>query len=153
MVYEWKTGSHHKVSADVAAAAMEKLAAEERLTATELVEESRPEDAPLHDEFEWNDSIAAEKFREDQARAMIRHLTVRIDINNNEYPVRQYFMVRSESKIFEPVQLILKDQDKTAMLLDQAKKELQSFKAKYACLKELATVIKAIDSIELDGDQ
>ena len=48
---------------------------------------------------------------------------------------------------YEPIQVILRDEDKTAMLLEQAKRELQAFKAKYAGLKELADVIKAIDDV------
>lgn len=147
MVYQWKTGSRHKVSAAVAAEVMDQLAEEERLNPTELVEVSRPDDAPLHSEFEWDDSVAAEKWREEQAGAMIRHLVVRIEANEQEYPTRQYFMVQREANTYEPIHVILKDEDKTAMLLDQAKRELQAFKAKYAGLKELAEVIKAIDSV------
>jgi hypothetical protein len=147
MVYQWKTGSRHKVSAAVAAEVMDRLAEEDRLNAQELVEESRPEDAPLHREFEWDDSVAAEKYREEQAGALIRHLVVRIEANDQEYPTRQYFMIQPEAKIYEPIQVILKDEDKTDLLLEQAKRELLAFKAKYACLKELAEVIKAIDAV------
>ena len=147
MVYQWKTGSRHKVSAAVAAEVMDRLADEDRLNAQELVDESRPEDAPLHCEFEWDDSAAAEKWREKQAGDMIRHLVVRIEANQQEYPTRQYFMVQKDANTYEPISVILKDEDKTAMLLDQAKRELQAFKAKYAGLKELAAVINAIDSV------
>lgn len=147
MVYQWKTGSQHKVSASVAAEVMDKLANEDRLNPTELVEVSRPDDAPLHSEFEWNDSVAAEKWRKEQAGALIRHLVVKIEANNQEYPTRQYFMVCHESNTYEPIHVILKDEDKTALLLDQAKRELQSFKAKYIGLQELAKVFEAIDSI------
>ena len=56
-------------------------------------------------------------------------------------------MVQKEANTYEPIQVILKDEDKTAMLLEQAKRELQAFKAKYAGLKELAAVISAIDSV------
>lgn len=147
MVYQWKTGSRHIVSAAVAAEVMDMLAEENRLNTKELVDVSRPEDAPLHCEFEWDDSIAAEKYREEQAGALIRHLTVRIEENNLEFSTRQYFMVQKEVNTYEPITVILKDEDKTAMLLDQAKRELQAFKAKYAGLKELAAVISAIDSV------
>lgn len=147
MVYQWKTGSRHKISAAVAAEVMDQLAEEERLNPTELVEVSRPDDAPLHSEFEWDDNVAAEKWREEQASAMIRHLVVRIEANEQEYPTRQYFMVQKESNTYEPIQVILKDEDKTAMLLEQAKRELQAFRAKYAGLKELSEVIKTIDSV------
>ena len=147
MVYKWKTGSQHKVSAAVAGAEMDRLTEEGRLTPEDLVEDSRPEDAPLHAEFEWDDSVAAEKYREDQARAIIRHLTVQIEANNEQYQVRKYFIIQEDQKVYEPIQLILRDEDKTKMLLEQAKREMLSFKAKYACLKELSEVIKAMDSV------
>ena len=146
-VYQWKEGSQHKVSAAVAAEVTGRLAEEGRLSAHELVDESRPEDAPLHCEFEWDDSVAAEKYREGQGMAIIRHLVVRIVANEQEYPTRVYFKVQKEANTYEPIQVILKDEDKTAKLLEQAKRELQAFKAKYAGLKELAAVISAIDSV------
>lgn len=37
----------------------------------EVVEAARHPDSPLHSRFEWDDSIAAEKFRVDQARQLI----------------------------------------------------------------------------------
>lgn len=150
-VYQWKAGSIHKIPAEVAAAEMNKLAKEDRLNAKELVEISRPEDAPLHCEFEWDDSIAAEKYREVQGQAMIRHLTVKIAVNEHEYPTKYFFKVRNEVNTFEPITVILKDEDKTAMLLEQARRELQTFKAKYAGLKELASVIKAINDFNEDN--
>lgn len=37
-----------------------------------VVEEARPENSPLHDEFEWRDDVAAEQHRLWQARHLIR---------------------------------------------------------------------------------
>lgn len=42
----------------------------------DVVEVSRPDDAPMHDVFEWNDQVAAERFREDQARHVIRSVRI-----------------------------------------------------------------------------
>jgi hypothetical protein len=36
-----------------------------------LVKEAEPEGHPLHDEFEWDDAIAGNLYREDQARTII----------------------------------------------------------------------------------
>lgn len=45
-----------------------------------VVDLARDENHPLHGEFEWRDGVAAEKFREEQARELIRgarlHVTV-----------------------------------------------------------------------------
>lgn len=40
--------------------------------ASVVVRESRPKKAPLHDEFEWDNDVAAENYRLNQARALIR---------------------------------------------------------------------------------
>lgn len=44
-----------------------------------VVDESRPEDAPLHPCFEWDDETAAEKYREHQATTIIRSVRVVCD--------------------------------------------------------------------------
>lgn len=41
-----------------------------------VVDESRPEDAPLHPVFEWCDEIAAEKWRVEQARRVVRSVEI-----------------------------------------------------------------------------
>jgi hypothetical protein len=46
------------------------------LTAPLVVDEARPDDAPLHPAFEWNDEVAAELHREHQARTMIRSVEI-----------------------------------------------------------------------------
>ena len=45
-------------------------------TASNVVDESRPEKAVLHEAFEWNDEVAAEEHRKTQARSLIK--TVRV---------------------------------------------------------------------------
>ena len=59
--YVWAEGFQHKTDASVVAKVTTELEAKNMLTAHNLVDVSRPEDAPLHGEFEWNDEIAAEK--------------------------------------------------------------------------------------------
>jgi hypothetical protein len=46
------------------------------LTTKSVVAASRSEKAVLHDCFEWDDSIAAERHREEQARAIITSIRV-----------------------------------------------------------------------------
>ena len=41
-----------------------------------VVDESRPEDAPLHPVFEWCDEIAAERWRVEQARRVVRSVEI-----------------------------------------------------------------------------
>lgn len=52
------------------------------LTPRAVVDASRPSDALLHHEFEWDDSVAAERHREEQARNIIR--SIKIETVENE---------------------------------------------------------------------
>jgi len=49
------------------------------LTPSAVVDEARPEDSPLHAAFEWDDSIAAEKYRLEQARRLLRQVGLFIE--------------------------------------------------------------------------
>ena len=64
MVYQWKSGSRIKGNAQESGELFEQLSkTEEGLTARTLLEANRPESAPLHNDYEWNNDIAAEEWR------------------------------------------------------------------------------------------
>ncbi len=46
------------------------------LTAQSVVDAARPKTSPLHEAFEWDDSAAAESWRLDQARSMIKSIEI-----------------------------------------------------------------------------
>ena len=50
------------------------------LTPTRVVEAAKPKSSPMHDSFEWDDSIAGQKFREEQARTLIRTVWVEREV-------------------------------------------------------------------------
>ena len=65
------------VSADTAAAALTNHYKKHgRITARKLVDESTPEDAPLHPCFEWDDEKAADNYRLYQGRNIVRSVHV-----------------------------------------------------------------------------
>lgn len=66
------------------------------LTAETVLDDARDPQSPLHAHFEWDDSKAAEAFRLDQARKLIR--SVRLVITNNETQVRTVAYVRDPNK-------------------------------------------------------
>ena len=149
MIYKWKPATRIKTSATTAGAVFEELENTIGLTAQNLVEASREEDAPLHNEFEWNDSIAAEKYREDQARYLIRSITICQETNDEKTTpiiVRAFFQTTSEE--YENIAVIFSDEEKKSALLERALMELEWFKTKYASLKDLDLIFNAIDKLE-----
>lgn len=147
MVYEWKGASRIKADAQKAGELFEQLEAENDLTAARVVEESRAEDAVLHDEFEWNDSEAANKYREGQARHLINAITiatVKAEGCDKPIPVRAFFNVSADST-YTSVVSIANSAEKTANLVAQAKRELITFTNKYNAIQSyLSGVFDAI---------
>lgn len=144
MVYSFKSGSHIKADAQAAGEMCEKLAAEGRLTARELVEENRPESAPLHGEFEWDNDVAADSWREHQARHIIGCLVIKAE---KKEPVRAFFNIQRSEPTYSHIESILQSRDETESLLRTALLELEAFERKYAMLKELAGVFDAIGEV------
>lgn len=151
MIYQWKSGSRHGCDANVAGEVCESLASSGRLTPKGLVDESRPEDAPLHGEFEWNDRVAAEAYRESQASYIIRSLEVVVEATGEEeQPIRAFFaMQEGEPHEYTPVMAIMDDDRRREMLLHKALQELMTFKQKYKSLTELSKLFEEIDQLQL----
>ena len=144
MIYTWRPGSRHKVPASVAAAECERLEAEGRLTAEELVEESRNEDAPLHEEFEWRDDVAAEEWRKQQARMIINALVV---VSEEHEPVRAFVNLVQRSPEYTSVHTAVQRSDTRELLIRNALLELKAFQRKYQNLTEFASLFAEIEKI------
>lgn len=146
MVYQWKKGSYINADPEVAGKMCEELEKSGELTAQKLLQANKPVDAPLHDEFEWDDSVAAESYRLEQARHIINCLvTVK---ENSAEPVRAFFNIVRQSPNYQHIETILRSSDTTELLLKTALSELVAFQRKYSQLKELAPVFVAIDSVK-----
>lgn len=145
MVYKFKTGARIKTDAQIAGAELERLEAEGNLTAKALVDASRPEDAPLHKEFEWNDSKAAEAYREQQARHIINSIEI---VQEEKEPVRAFFNIQRAEPQYHHVTAIMREADSRQALLDAAFAELNACKRKYRGLQELAAVFAALEEAE-----
>ena len=145
--YQWKTKGIYKTDANVAGAVFEELENTVGLTAENIVNASREELAPLHNEFEWDNDVAAEEWRKRQAQNMIGNLS--IIIAETEYihtePVRAFFSTKLHH--YENIRVIMTDATKKNDLLQKAIRELQSFKKKYATLSELSNIFASIDEV------
>lgn len=145
-VYKWKTGARLRVSAQTAGEECARLERAGRLTPSELVDASRPEDAPLHGAFEWNDAVAAERYRETQAGYIIRSVEV-VPVGMSE-PVRAFVSISAEDKpqYIETTKAIAAT-DTREIVLERARAELRAFERKYAGFEELAAVLNAIKEV------
>ncbi len=105
----------------------------------------------MHKCFEWNDTKAADKYREQQARVLIANIvTVKIEDEQEEIkPVRAFINVFDcdEPAKYVSLETALNDENYKKQMLDSALKELKSFQQKYSNLQELTEVFSAINKI------
>lgn len=146
MTYQWKLPSLMPVDAQVAGEELHRIYQEKgRLDAPDIVNESRPEGAPLHPCFEWNDAVAAEKYRETQAQNIVRSVVVVHENQNNE-PVEVRAFVNVQ-ETYRPIEVVVNSEEQMKELLKSAFSELKSFEKKYAALSQLAPVFEAIQKL------
>lgn len=110
----------------------------------QFLEYSRPNSSPTHKYFEWDDSVAGERYRLEQARSLISCLVVEIEgestkafhsVYVEELDKRQYVAVDKARRIPQLWEQVV----------DTALKEMASWEKRYRHYKELALIVRAID--------
>ena len=145
--YEFKLPGIHRVSAEDAGRICKELSESEGgLTPQRLVDVSRDNDAPLHNEFEWDDGIAAELYRRSQASKLIRDIVIVRD-ENAPHKDRQFVITNQRESVYVPMEIALTNEEWKDNLLKQAKNDMVSFVAKYRRLQELANVIEPMTAL------
>lgn len=143
IVYEWKIPSLYPVDAQLAGEELERIKNKYGdINAKNVVEESRRSGAVLHDCFEWRDDIAAEKYRETQAKAIIRSITYRVEEVKRE-PVRAFFHTKTAQ--YQPAVIVFRTTDMYEELRLSAIRDMEIFKKKYEIIDELNPVFSEFD--------
>ena len=112
------------------------------LTPALVVDAARDTDHPLHSQFEWDDTAAAEKYRLHQASALLRITTRPIPGKPND--IRHFMAVRGENtprSDYIPTTEALADPFTRKLVLGQFKREWLAFKRRYDDLEEFAAFI------------
>lgn len=144
VVATWRSGIN-LFNADAQKVANEIRDIGEDVTPTQIVERARDKGTELHKCFEWNDSVAADKYRLYQARKVVCHLVIReVEEKADSAPVR-VFHKTEQGGGYKPFELIVKNKTEYEKLLEQAMSELRAFKAKYHTLSELDEILALID--------
>lgn len=103
------------------------------------------QDSELHKCFEWNDTVAAEKYRLYQARQIVLNLVYTNDTKKEEPTKLRVFYRQESTNDYQPTKLLVKNEDSYKQLLNKAKSELRAFKEKYKMLTELEEIFDLID--------
>lgn len=139
----------YDVPADVAAAELERIKGKYGvLRPADVVTESRNKDAVLHSVFQWDNDTAAELYRVQQARTLINHIQVVVEDKKINITTRAFVCVTpceaKEPRTYVPLAEVIKDDALYKDLLNQAKKDMDSFVRKYSQINELFEVKAAM---------
>lgn len=161
--FSWRSGYSYKVSADTVGGVLEDIEKRDGVVTSEsFLDYSRPEDSSTHGLFEWDDSIAAEKYRKRQATQIINQLEVQIVYEESlqdeaqveviPIVVSAYVNVRKkapkEPAAFVNVIAAQEDKELWTQVMRNAIVEMNTFSRKYSRYKEFAKVCKAIAETE-----
>lgn len=114
------------------------------LTPGLVLETARDPGHVLHGQFEWDDTQAAERYRLDQARALIRSFKVVYREDDQEQRrVRAYVSTVSEDgPVYRATEEVLSDDFSRQLLLRGLERELAALRRKYGHLEEFATLVQ-----------
>lgn len=118
------------------------------LTVAAIVEAAKEEDSPLHRHFDWDDTHAAEKYREWQARALIQKCKITVE-HRPDTVVRAYVSVPSDRKEggYRSVQDVINDADLKESLLKEMRVRIAYWQKQYYLLD--SELLKALKQLEI----
>lgn len=119
----------------------------EEVTPENVLNKARNKKTELHKCFEWDNSIAGEKYRLIQARQIIQHFVIAMPEEKEDAPKIRSYQISTTVNKYEPTRMFLQKPDEYSALLERAKNELEAFKQRYKMLTELEEVFAAIDEL------
>ena len=145
--YKWKDGFSYSVKANVVGEVIEEIESRDgSVTREAFLDASRPDDSPTHSMFEWDDAIAAEKWRLDEARKIIVALQVTYE-DESEFGTRStpaFINIKSERKA-EYVNVIdaLSDQESRALIIERINRDLDQIIERNRHIEDLADILES----------
>jgi hypothetical protein len=130
---------------DLRSALLEVRSQHGALTPRLVVESARPAESPLHDRFEWNDSVAGESWRREQARDLIQSVRIEYaESKSGPREVRAFVSVRDGSlaePVFVPVAEAMSDEWLSAQVLADCERAIAELKRRFGHLREFRALL------------
>jgi hypothetical protein len=119
-----------------------------------VVDESRMVNAPLYKCFEWDNNIAAEKYREKQAQTMIQNIVVvnvKDESGKSLEPVRAFVSVmdNENERKYVSIEVAVNNDDYNSQIIQRAFDELKAFEKRYEGINKFSDVFRAIRNLRI----
>ena len=125
-------------------AAVEEVArkANGRLIPSDVVDAARDRRSALHQHFEWNDKIAAEAHRLDQARSLIRCIHLESP-ETDTGTARAFLSIKDgDGTSYRAHAEVLSSADLQSRVLAAAERDLLAFEARYKELTDICALVR-----------
>lgn len=122
------------------------------LTPHLVVKEAKDKNSPLHEVFEWDNSIAGERFRVQQARELISCVIVEVKFDHTSRDQKAFFSVkntnenRESSRVYVTLNRVLTEPDLRKNVIADALREVEGWRIRYNQYVELGNIFKVIES-------
>lgn len=100
----------------------------------------------MHSRFEWNDAVAGEAWRRQQAHELIRRAKVvyrEADESGPEKTVRAFVAIPSQDgHVFDPVEEVVEDPFRRQLTLNTMEREWKALLARYQEFEEFLSLVR-----------
>lgn len=161
MIYKWKETrrGHHGLDAQVVGERLQHLRGElgDGFSSRAVVDDARPETAPLHPAFTWDDGEAAERWRQQEARGLVQSIVVVVNEGTAEQAESRAFVTVIEKETGEdryvPTVEAVNDDEYRLQIIDRALAEAIRWRERYDDIREFARIHSAIDKVAEQRDR
>jgi glutamate synthase domain-containing protein 2 len=152
MIYQWKPGSQSKGDAQIVGETLEEIRVRSgRLTASTVLEEAVNPESPIHGAFTWDDTEAAQQYRLEQARHLIRSVVMVREDEPGQPTIRAFVSIREDGdQEYTNIVTAMSDRALRKQVVARALAELKDWRKRYNELREFAKVFEAIDQMGPD---
>lgn len=117
-----------------------------KLTPDLVVDVAREPSHPLHHRFEWDDAVAGEAWRREQAHRLIQKVKVvyrEADESGPARSIRAFHPIRKEDgHVFEPVEKVLQDPFMRQLRMRDMEREWTTLRRKYEEFEEFSEMVR-----------
>lgn len=145
MDYKWRlNGLARKVDAEKAVTELERInTIFGKLTPELIVDTAREKNNPLHPLFDWDDSVAAEKWRLQQARTVLNNIEITV-ISNGETREIPAYEVTTKTEGYKNI--LCFEKSDVDFVKDQILRDLGYLKTKLQLYKNFDKVLNHINN-------
>jgi hypothetical protein len=124
------------------------------VTSVVVYEDAKKKRSPLHEYFQWDDAVAAEAYRLNQAEYLLRSIYVIVTKEDGaEDEVRAFHNVVIErpeeqpERTYAPLARVLSEEELRRQVLAKAMHEFEQWRKRYQQYKELAPLFKVYEKV------